>query len=299
MQLKLLWEDANNRKWIIFFGLFVVGLIVLLAVQQNSMEQQIQLKVQFIEEKNMLRDDLDDLIDEHDDLLYEYGDLNEQLHNKDSIIQQQISEIRNLIRTKSDLRAARQKIESLKSISKRYLADIDSLFRVNEQLSIQNDSVIKVNQDINWKNYKLNKQNRTLSDKVHKGSVLEVYNVQVEAVHYRNTGKQVPTRYAKKVQSLRICCDIAANQIAEAEQKTIYFQLLNDKGETVMGKDTLCAEVNTEELFCTSLSIFNYENEEMTHCLEWERVQILLKGNYLINLIIDGKIAAQANLKLR
>ena len=42
------------------------------------------LKIQFIEQKIFLRDELDDLIDEHDDLLEEYGDLNDQLFQKDS-----------------------------------------------------------------------------------------------------------------------------------------------------------------------------------------------------------------------
>ena len=43
-----------------------------------------KLKVQFIEQKNMLRDELDDIIDEHDDLLDEYGELNDKLYEKDS-----------------------------------------------------------------------------------------------------------------------------------------------------------------------------------------------------------------------
>ena len=53
-----------------------------------------KLKVQYIEQKNMLRDELDDIIEEHDELLNEYSDLNEQLNDKDSIIQKQISEIK-------------------------------------------------------------------------------------------------------------------------------------------------------------------------------------------------------------
>ena len=77
--------------------------------------------MQYIEEKNTLRDDLDDLIDEHDNLLEEYGDLNNQLHDTDSIIKNQIVEIRNLIRTKDDLTEARKKIAILKDISKRYI----------------------------------------------------------------------------------------------------------------------------------------------------------------------------------
>ena len=55
---------------------------------------------------------------------------------------------------KKDLKEARFKIEKLKKISKRYLADIDSLFYINEKLSSEKDSVIKVNKNINRKNYK-------------------------------------------------------------------------------------------------------------------------------------------------
>ena len=61
------------------------------------------------------------MIDEHDDLLEEYGDLNDQLFQKDSLIQKQIAEIRNLIRTKNDLKEARVKIENLKRIAQNYV----------------------------------------------------------------------------------------------------------------------------------------------------------------------------------
>jgi len=129
---------------------------------------------QKMEEKHALRDDLDDIIAEHDDVLDEYGTLNKQLHEKDAVIQDQISEIRNLIRTKSDLTDVRKKIAVLKDISKRYLANIDSLLVVNEALAFEKDSVVEVNKDINWKKYKQNKQNYYLSEKVSKGSMLEV-----------------------------------------------------------------------------------------------------------------------------
>ena len=113
------------------------------------MENQHQNVLQELEEKNILRDELDDLIDQHDNLLNDYGALNQQLEDKDSVIQKQISEIRNLIRTKNDLEEARKKIEALKDISKRFLADIDSLLVLNKTLSNEKDSVIKVNKDIN------------------------------------------------------------------------------------------------------------------------------------------------------
>jgi len=298
-KLKELWAVPSSRKFIILFGVLVVIFIAVLSLQQNKMEQQMELKIQFIEQKNMLRDELDDLIDEHDDLLDEYGELNEHLHEKDSIIQHQIAEIRNLIRTKSDLKEAQQKIAALKDISKRYLANIDSLLVLNETLTIEKDSVIKENKNINWKNYKLNKQNEKLAEKVNKGSVLELLSIDVEAVRYRSTGREVTTRFAKKVQKIRVCFSVGANQISDAETKEVYLQMINERGMLISGLEELNVEVNDSTFGCTSLAEFDYNNIEMESCFEWERIAQLEKGTYLLNLIIEGRVLGQTELKLR
>jgi hypothetical protein len=298
-KIKELWVDVTIRKVIILFAGIVILLISYLFFQQNRMEQQMNLKVKFIEQKNILRDELDDLIDEHDDLLDEYGDLNAQLSDKDSVIQHQIAEIRNLIRTKSDLDEAKIKIAGLKDISKRYLANIDSLLVLNEFLVLEKDSVVKVNKNINWKNYKLNKQNKKLVEKVSKGSVLEVFGVEVETIRYRSTGRELVTKYAKKVQKIRTCFSVSANQIADAEIKIIYLQVVDGDGKLVLGTDTLITFVADSSYSCTSSAEFEYKNIEMTHCFEWERVMVLSSGTYQLNLIIEGGIAARTNLKLR
>jgi len=298
-KLKELWAVPSSRKVIILFGVLVVIFIAVLSLQQNKMEQQMELKIQFIEQKNMLRDELDDLIDEHDDLLDEYGELNEHLHEKDSIIQHQIAEIRNLIRTKSDLKEAQQKIAALKDISKRYLANIDSLLVLNETLTIEKDSVIKENKNINWKNYKLNKQNEKLAEKVNKGSVLELLSIDVEAVRYRSTGREVTTRFAKKVQKIRVCFSVGANQISDAETKEVYLQIINERGMLISGLEEMNVEVNDSTFGCTSLAEFDYNNIEMESCFEWERIAQLERGTYLLNLIIEGRVLGQTELKLR
>ena len=298
-KLKELWAVPSSRKVIILFGVLVVIFIAVLSLQQNKMEQQMELKIQFIEQKNMLRDELDDLIDEHDDLLDEYGELNEHLHEKDSIIQHQIAEIRNLIRTKSDLKEAQQKIAELKDISKRYLANIDSLLVLNETLIIEKDSVIKENKNINWKNYKLNKQNEKLAEKVNKGSVLELLSIDVEAVRYRSSGREVTTRFAKKVQKIRVCFSVGANQISDAETKEVYLQIINERGMLISGLEEMNVEVNDSTFGCTSLAEFDYNNIEMENCFEWERIAQLERGTYFLNLIIEGRVLGQTELKLR
>ena len=285
----------KNNKLIVLLFVVVTVLIFSLIYQKKTMEHQMDLKIQFIEQKNILRDELDDLIDEHDDLLEEYGDLNEQLFQKDSLIQQQIAEIRNLIRTKNDLKEARLKIENLKRIAQNYVKDIDSLYNVTERLSSEKDSVIKVNKDINWKNYKLNKTNIKLSEKVNMGSTLKIKDITVEPFRYRGTGKEVSTRSAAKTQTLRTCFYISANLIAEAGEKEVLLQFVNPENNILCSSDTI---ISNNVLFSARTTV-DYKNQQLFVCLDWQRYVPLVEGNYIVKIYIDNVFTSETDFKLR
>ena len=286
----------KNNKLITLLFIIVTVLVFFLFYQKKTMEHQMDLKIQFIEQKNILRDELDDLIDEHDDLLEEYGDLNEQLFQKDSLIQEQISEIRNLIRTKNDLKEAREKIDNLKRIAQNYVKDIDSLYYVTERLSSEKDSVIKVNKDINWKNYKLNKTNIQLSEKVNMGSTLKIKDITVEPFRYRSTGKEVSTRSASKTQTLRTCFYISANLIADPGKKEVLIQFVNSRNEILSSSDTI---LNNEGTMFSSKTSIEYKNKQEFVCLDWQRYIPLEEGEYLVKIFIDDVFTSETDFKLR
>ena len=286
----------KNNKLIVLLFIIVTVLVFFLFYQKKTMEHQMDLKIQFIEQKNILRDELDDLIDEHDDLLEEYGDLNEQLFQKDSLIQEQISEIRNLIRTKNDLKEAREKIDNLKRIAQNYVKDIDSLYYVTERLSSEKDSVIKVNKDINWKNYKLNKTNIQLSEKVNMGSTLKIKDITVEPFRYRSTGKEVSTRSASKTQTLRTCFYISANLIANPGKKEVSIQFVNSRNEILSSSDTI---LNNEGTMFSSKTSIEYKNKQEFVCLDWQRYIPLEEGEYIVKIFIDNVFTSETDFKLR
>ena len=299
---KSIFTFLKQNKISISLILLILVLIFSLFYQEKIFKEKTEdskqlnsLNIQFIEQKNILRDELDDLVDEHDELLEEYGDLNNQLFEKDSLIQNQIAEIKSLIRNQQDLKQARIKIENLKRISKKYFADIDSLFYVNERLSSEKDSVIKVNKNINWKNYKLIKQNVQLSDQVNKGSVLEVFNVLVEAFRFRGTGKEVSTRSAEKTQIIRACFNISANQIAKSGTKSVQLQYVNPRGEIVFSVDSIFSNENQYSVY----ESIDYLNKEVELCIDWQRNKMLVEGNYILKIFIDDLFLAETKFNLR
>ena len=260
-------------------------------------------KLNVLEQKEILNRQFYDLIDEHNALLQEYEGLNNEMDSKDSIIQNQINEIKELLQNQNflnkDLKNAKNKIAELQKIAKRYQIRIVELTDSLSSLTIINDSVIKVNKTINWKNYTLNKENQKLSEKISKGSALELINVSVTAYRTRRSGEK-KTERAKKVQFIETCFEVTANKISDAGIKTIYMQIISPSGEIFGENRDAVMELNDQSLFYpTTSSSINYLNEQLASCIRWQRINQLEKGLYEIKLVLDGNVVSQSTIKLK
>ena len=260
-------------------------------------------KLNVLKQKEILNRQFYDLIDEHNALLQEYEGLNNEMDSKDSIIQNQINEIKELLQNQKflnkDLKNAKNKIAELQKIAKRYQIRIVELTDSLSSLTIINDSVIKVNKTINWKNYTLNKENQKLSEKISKGSALELINVSVTAYRTRRSGEK-KTERAKKVQFIETCFEVTANKISDAGIKTIYMQIISPSGEIFGENRDAVMELNDQSLFYpTTSSSINYLNEQLASCIRWQRINQLEKGLYEIKLVLDGNVVSQSTIKLK
>jgi myosin heavy subunit len=270
-------------------------------VRENQYQENIETVIQYEEEKNSLRDNLDDLIDEHEILKDEYGDLSSQLEQRDSTILAYADEIKQLLRSKGELTQARAKIRRLKEISKRYVSAIDSLYTLNQILQLENDSVKKANQLISIRNRTLEKNNQDLSDQVFTASMLRVENIQIEGVYYRSSGREVTTTRASKIQNFSICFDIIENKVTEAGLKDIYIRIIDPRGEVLNVANKIQEiTINTDSVvqYTTNYS-FDYANQKISECQLWTRGNVLIPGIYYFEFIMGGEIIGISNTKFR
>ena len=279
----------------------MIGLLLLLLIfQSNEFESQMALKMEYVEQKNALRDDLDDLIDEHELLKDENLELSDQLFSKDSLIQAYSNEIKKMLRSEADLSKAKVKISRLKAISKKYVNAMDSLLVLNESLILENDSVKKVNQRISSKNRDLLITNKNLSDKVTTASALKIADITIEGLYYRASGREVKTSRANKVQNFKICYKILENQIAEAEEKELFVRILNENGE-VLNVSNIVQKITLSDtvLQYTTKYKFNYQNSILSQCQLWTRGNVLTPGVYSFEFLIDENLVGVEQLKFR
>lgn len=297
---KSIFRDKKTKRLVLVLSLSVFGLLLLLLWQNSRFDEQVALKTQFIEEKNALIDNLDDLIDEHELLKDDYGDLSEQLNERDSTIQAYAADIKRLLRSEGKLKEAKRKIIRLKDISRKYISAIDSLYTLNQLLLSENDSVKNVNRLISSRNRTLEKTNQQLVDRVSTASVLKAVNLKVEGLYYRASGREVSTSRASKIQNLRICYSILENKVTEAGLKDLYIRVLAPNG-TVLNVANQIKELQLADTTVqfTMQKQFDYANQNVSDCILWTRGNVLAPGDYIFEFIVDDEVIGVLDRKFR
>lgn len=292
-------NKARRIIYVLVFSLLI--LLIFLAVRESQHQQQIETVIQYEQEKNTLRDNLDNLIDEHEILKDEYSDLSEQLSQRDSTIMAYADEIKKLIRTKGQLQQAKKKIKRLKEISMKYVSAIDSLLQLNQKLQFENDSVRRANKLIERRNLTLEKDNQKLSERVFTASMLRLDNIEIDGIYYRSSGREVITSRASKIQTISICFDVIENKVAESGRKTIYVRMVDPDGNVLTVANKIQElSISKDSLVQYTLEIgFDYNNEPLNHCQLWTRGNVLKRGLYSFEFIQENQLIGSVSRKFR
>ena len=294
-------SDYKTRRLVVGLILSLIIMILFFIVRESQHQQQIEAVIQFEQEKNTLRDNLDDLIDEHEILKEEYSDLSAQLSSRDSTIMAYADEIKKMIRTNGQLQEARKKIKRLKQISMKYVSAIDSLLLLNQKLQIENDSVRRANQLISNRNQTLERNNQLLSERVFTASMLRLENIEIDGIYYRSSGREVITSRASKIQNLSICFDVAENKVAEPGQKSIFLRIIDPEGNVLNIANKLQELTISKDsvVYYTVELGFEYANKRLSYCQLWTRGNILKKGVYSFEFIQENQLIGTINRKFR
>tara|TARA_B100000683_G_scaffold266900_1_gene299843 strand:- start:8715 stop:9614 length:900 start_codon:yes stop_codon:yes gene_type:complete len=297
----------NNKLYVLI--IFLVIAIIAISVSFYNYTETSELKLQEtenlrilkLEEENNLRSELDDILEQYDNSREEIDNLNIDLYEKQLEIDNLKKEIRDLLNVKNDLNQAKQKIIKLQNISKKYFAQVDSLLGKTEELQIQNQTLEEENILLKNKNQEQNKELLEQNERLNIGSTLEVFDIEIDKLKLTSYGQERKVIWAKNIQLLRSCFKISANQIAISEPKTVYIQYIDPNGKLLQSSsspDNSFFTIKDSIVEFTISKLFNYNNEELELCVDWQRGETLESGRYKILFYIEEKLVGNTILKL-
>jgi Tfp pilus assembly protein PilO len=296
--------SPNATRWLYIllaiFAVMIIGLSIWLISTKSNLRVLQEEKEQ---QKISLQREVDSLIFEHNQTKIAYGELADSLTAKDSLIQANAIEIKQLLNTKWEYYKIKKKLERLQVISQGYVRQMDSLYTVNRELTEENE---RIREEFNLerkRNVQLSKVKEELTDVVEMAAELRTFNVSAQGVRQRGSSREVETDKIRRVERVKICFTIAENKVVPAGQKTIYIRIAAPDNQ-ILAKgrgDEYSFMHQGERLQYSIMETVDYQNQNEALCVYWDKreTQELTEGMYSVDIYEGETLIGQANFNLR
>lgn len=233
-------------------------------------------------------------IKERDHLIFEKQKMIQNILNQNEISTKDLKKAGNLILSlKSDLGEYKREIEILEIQNSR-------LKKNNSSLLAKNKSIL--DQNVTIQNNLQSEKNARETDKIEVNSTLSISNYNLVGLNVKNSGKEVETGRAKRIDKLNISFDVDPNLNALTESKELFIAIYLPNGE--LGKfegannGTISLRSGKSVEYSDRI-IFNYDPNKLNPIsFSWKGYNFN-KGEYKIDIYSNGFKVAQRTLKLK
>jgi hypothetical protein len=250
--------------------------------------------------------DLDSKYTETLSMLNSYKGLNAQLDSIIKVRESELSECRNnflaAVRKNNVNEEEYQKqLAELQDINAEFQNNITRLQAENKLLKIardslgrlvlvQNDSLMMLNDSIDF-----------LYEKYQLGSILRPANITVTSTRSKKNNKDADTKKSSKVDQLKICFDVPANNVASADTQTFYIRILDPEGQTLSGSTpkAFISATTGDEIPYSIAGRIQYKNAPMHTCVYFRADVTYLPGSYTVEIYHKGYPAGTQTFELK
>ena len=291
----------NKKNTGVLFG--VIGLlVVVLAV---SVYMLVDLKKDFDDtritlEQNRLYFEMerDSLERELHNIYLSYDTLetdNKRIQEEMAIQQEKIN---RLIAIQADdaykIRMYKREMETLRSVLRSYIVQIDSLNSQNQALMAENVQLKRSEQQLKTEKSQLETDKARLEEIENLAQALQVSDIYVEPINDNNR----PRRRINSIDKIRTDFIVRANSVANPGEKTIFLRLIRPDGIALGSTEMEVITVGEEGLPISASRTITYENTDLPVSIFWNNNGELVPGEYKVELYAGGQLIGSDLFKL-
>jgi hypothetical protein len=295
-------RETNNRTFKIIIGILILALLILgfWTFRQRS-ELTSLIKEKDIERAD-LQQQLDSVVADHNRTKQAYGALSDSLKAKDSVIQANAVEIRNLLGTKWEYDKVKKKLAKLQTIAQGYVRQMDSLYTVNQQLHAENEKIREDFRNEQSKSQSLVKDKEELTARVNQAAILRAYDVTSTALKLKGGSKESPTDKASRTDRVNVCFTIGENTLVKPGKKIIYICISRPDKIVVTKTKYDTFMFNGQSLPYSIREDIDYTGKAMNVCVKWtkrENDKPAMKGTYTVTVYSEEKEIGSGTFELK
>jgi hypothetical protein len=295
-------QKTNNQTFKIIIGVLILALLILVIWTFRQRTQLTSLIQEKELEKTDLQKELDSVITEHNKTKQAYGALSDSLKAKDSVIQANVVEIRNLLGTKWEYLKVSKKLARLQIIAQGYVRQMDSLYTVNQELHAENEKIRQDYRNEQSKSQSLVKDKEELTSKVNNAAILRAYDVSATALKLKGGDKESSTDKASRTDRVKVCFTIGENPLIKSGKKNLYICICRPDKVVVTKTKYDTFTFNGQTLPYSIREDISYEGKSMNLCVKWTKKdndKPAMKGTYTVTVYTDDKEIGSGTFQLK
>lgn len=291
-------DQKNNNALKILTGILAVALVALGIYTVKFYNEEKENRELLEQEKAVIEEELNDLIVRYDEAIAE----NEGLDNELVAARERIMVLRDSVQDMeanlSVLARYRREVNNLRREKDELFRVVDSLSNQNRRLITEIDSTNNILLERTRLSDSLRERNQNLANQVDRASELNVSGLRGEGVIERNSGRLVVNDRTRRVDKIRTCFTITANDLAEPGEKELYVQVYNPNNNLV--GDQIAVQHEGGVMVYSAATKVYYENDELDVCILANALEDnLIEGNYKVLVYNGSQLIGATNFSLR
>ncbi len=270
--------------------------------EMKAMQEQIEQQ-QLDMEQMQLQQDYDDLNREFAQFensrqIIQDDSVKRQLAEKYEAASLQVQQLLNELndqkrKSAAEIAKLRSEIETLRTLLRHYVEEIDRLNKENAALRTENEEIKTQNERLNTQVAETSRRNEVLSERMTLAEKLNVTGINLTALNKKGKREK---KVAKAVQ-LMVTFTIPQNNSTPVGEKTIYMRIISPSGQLLDGGGSFSFEGATVP--CSAKRTIEYAGEEIGNVtIYWDVNTALTPGDYTVELFADNYRLARRSFTL-
>jgi hypothetical protein len=280
-------------------GLLVVILGVAVYMLLDTRKNLNLVSTDLAEKTEFFRIEKDSLEGELRNIYFRYDTLETNSLELQVEMQQQKEKIEKLISMQAEdaykIRMYRKEMETLRSVLRSYIVQIDSLNMQNQELLAMNKQLRNTELRLETEKEQLEKDKNQLEEIKDLATTLQASQINLVLLNKRDK-ESSRVRTAEKV---RIDFVLRANKVTPAGEKLIFLRIIRPD-QVVLGSPELeLIDFNGEQIPASASRVINYENEDLPVSIFWNNDGEIVPGEHTVELYSEGKQIGNSSFVLK
>ena len=280
-------------------GLLVVVLAVAVYMLLDTRKNLSLVSDDLAEKTEFFRVEKDSLEGELRNIYFRYDTLETNSLELQVEMQQQKEKIDKLISMQAEdaykIRMYRKEMETLRTVLRSYIVQIDSLNMQNQELLAENKQLRNTELRLSTEKEQLEKDKNQLEEIKDLATTLQASQIDLVMLNKRDK-KSDRIRTAIKV---RVDFVLRANNVAIAGDKKIFLRIIRPD-QVVLGSPELeMIDIDGEPVPASASRVINYENEDLPVSIFWANDGEIVPGEHVVELYSEGKLIGTSSFVLK